>query len=61
MKFYDGKRVFITGGSSGIGKAAAIMAARAGASVVVAARHQGRLDDAVAEMKRAGPSNRVYG
>ena len=51
MRFYDGKKIFITGGSSGIGKAAAVMLAKAGASVMVAARNQDRLDATVDEMQ----------
>jgi NAD(P)-dependent dehydrogenase (short-subunit alcohol dehydrogenase family) len=39
MKRFKNKKVFITGGSSGIGKAAAILAARHGASVFIAARN----------------------
>ncbi len=53
MRWYRGKRVFITGGSSGIGKAAAIQLARWGASVAICARNQERLDAALKEIKAA--------
>lgn len=61
MRFYDGKKVFITGGSSGIGKAAAVMLAEAGASVMVAARNQERLDATVDEMRAAGGTGQIFG
>jgi len=51
MDFYRGKSVYITGGSSGIGLAAAKLAAAAGANVAISARGQERLDAALAEMK----------
>lgn len=39
--------VFVTGASSGIGRATAVAAGKAGADVIVAARRSGRLDDLV--------------
>lgn len=56
MSFYRGKKLFITGGSSGIGKATALSAVRAGASVYIAARRQSVLDEAVAELEAARTS-----
>lgn len=53
MSYYAGKKVLITGGSSGIGKAAAIQAAREGASVAILARRQSVLDEAIAEIRAA--------
>jgi 3-dehydrosphinganine reductase len=53
MSFYSGKKVFITGGSSGIGKAAALKLAAAGADVWIAARGEGRLKEALVEMESA--------
>lgn len=61
MKWYDGKKVFITGGSSGIGLAAAEALVGWGADVMIGARGQGRLDEAVAvlEVHRTGPGQRI--
>ena len=53
MDFYRGKRVFITGGSSGIGLATATMLARAGADVAIAARGEARLASAAKEIRAA--------
>lgn len=49
-KDLKGKHVVITGGSSGIGKAAAVEAARLGAHVSVIGRDVGKLTAAVAEI-----------
>jgi NAD(P)-dependent dehydrogenase (short-subunit alcohol dehydrogenase family) len=46
--------VFVTGASSGIGRAAAIRFAAEGASVAVGARRRQRLDELVAEIEAAG-------
>jgi len=46
-----GRRVVITGGSSGIGLATAHLAASKGATVILIARKQAELDAAVAEVK----------
>jgi 3-dehydrosphinganine reductase len=53
MGIYDGKRVFITGGSCGIGLAAALRLVRAGAHVAIAARGKERREQALAEMRAA--------
>ena len=55
----DGKTALITGASSGIGRAAAVALAEAGAYVTVAARRAGALDQLVAELQDAGHSARV--
>ncbi|GGQ52317.1 SDR family oxidoreductase [Couchioplanes azureus] len=49
-----GKTVLVTGGSTGIGRATAILLASAGAQVVIVGRHQRELDDAVHDIERAG-------
>jgi len=48
-----GKTAIITGGSDGIGKAAALSMAKEGANVVIVARRQEVLDQAVQEIKTA--------
>ena len=53
MDFYRGKRVLITGGSSGIGLATAIGLARRGADVAIAARDEARLASAAEEIRKA--------
>lgn len=49
-----GKRILITGASSGIGRALAFEASRRGASVLANGRNQERLNEAVAEARSAG-------
>jgi NAD(P)-dependent dehydrogenase (short-subunit alcohol dehydrogenase family) len=49
-----GKTAIITGASSGIGKAASLLFARAGARLVLAARGQTALDALVAEIQEQG-------
>jgi NAD(P)-dependent dehydrogenase (short-subunit alcohol dehydrogenase family) len=48
-----GKRILVTGASSGIGRACAILAGRLGASVILVARDEKRLDDTLAQMSGA--------
>ena len=55
-----GKRILVTGASSGIGEAGAIKLAREGATVVVAARRQELLDDVVARITDAGGDVRAH-
>lgn len=50
----DGKIALITGGSSGIGRAAAKMLAGAGATVVITARTQKELDQTAREIRDSG-------
>lgn len=49
----QGKAAFITGGSMGIGKAAALELAREGVNVAIAARRQAILDEAATELRAA--------
>lgn len=50
----EGRSVIVTGGSKGIGRGIARVFARAGVKLTIAARHQGDIDDAVAEMNKIG-------
>jgi len=54
MAGLQGKTVVITGASSGIGRSAAIAFARQGANLVLAARHEHRLNEAAAQVEKAG-------
>jgi NAD(P)-dependent dehydrogenase (short-subunit alcohol dehydrogenase family) len=54
MDSFAGKVALVTGGSSGIGKAAAIAFARSGANVVIAARGEQRGTQTVDEITAAG-------
>jgi NAD(P)-dependent dehydrogenase (short-subunit alcohol dehydrogenase family) len=49
----NGKRIVILGGSSGIGRAVAEEAAKAGARVVIASSNQARVTEALARLKNA--------
>ena len=46
----EGKTILVTGASSGIGKATAILCAEMGATVFVSGRNAARLDDTLAQM-----------
>lgn len=50
----DGKIAIVTGASSGIGRAAALLFAAAGARLVLGARRRGPLEEVVAEIGDAG-------
>ena len=52
MRHFTGKKVFITGGSSGIGLAAAQQLVEAGAHVAIAARGETRLNEALDDLRR---------
>jgi NAD(P)-dependent dehydrogenase (short-subunit alcohol dehydrogenase family) len=55
----NNKVALVTGASSGIGRAAAISLANAGASVVVAARRTGQLEELAQEISDAGGASSV--
>ncbi len=55
----DGKTVVVTGGNSGIGKAAAVALARAGARVVITARSHERGTAAVTDIRASSGSSGV--
>ena len=50
----NGKVVVVTGGSSGIGEATALMMARAGARVAIVARDEAKLAETVREITEEG-------
>jgi len=61
MKNYDdyrpqlsGKRVLITGGTTGIGRATALLLASQGARVMIFGRHQQELDDTLSDARENG-------
>ena len=51
---FSGRVAVVTGASQGIGRACAVRLAKAGATVVVAARNQQKLDEVVQEISAAG-------
>ena len=55
-----GKVVVVTGGSSGIGHATAIMMGRAGARVAIVARDENKLADAVREIEEEGGEVKAF-
>jgi NAD(P)-dependent dehydrogenase (short-subunit alcohol dehydrogenase family) len=54
MRILDGRVALITGGNSGIGRAASISFARAGARVIIAARREREGEEVIDEITTAG-------
>lgn len=50
----QGKKILVTGASSGIGRATAVLCSKMGASVVLTARNEQRLQDTISQMKGDG-------
>ena len=50
----EGKTIFITGASSGIGRSAAIECSKAGATVIVTARNEQRLAETLSMLELKG-------
>lgn len=61
MGYFSDKLVFLTGGSSGIGLATARKLAAEGCQIVIFARNQARLDEAVGEIKACQPAGLQQG
>jgi NADP-dependent 3-hydroxy acid dehydrogenase YdfG len=55
-----GKGVVVTGGTTGLGRAIAMLLVARGANVLIFGRHQKELDAAIADIKRVGGGS-VYG
>ena len=53
----EGKRILVTGASSGIGKAIAIECAKMGASVVLSGRNLERLEATLSKLKALDSAN----
>ena len=62
MEWYNGNKVFITGGSSGIGKATAEHLVRWGADVCIASQGIERLNEAAEEIRRHAirPDQKIF-
>ncbi|OIP40361.1 MAG: hypothetical protein AUK47_08625 [Deltaproteobacteria bacterium CG2_30_63_29] len=61
MSWFQGKKVFISGGSAGIGRATAELLAKQGASVFIIARGEERLKETVAALVALGAEGQVFG
>ncbi|KGQ13083.1 putative oxidoreductase yxbG [Beauveria bassiana D1-5] len=60
MKLLDGKVAVITGASTGIGRAVAILFAHHGASLILNARSRTPLDELAVQLRSAGSDARVF-
>ncbi|GLW93813.1 SDR family oxidoreductase [Actinokineospora globicatena] len=59
-KSLQGKRIVVTGASSGIGRATALAVGARGATVLLVARRQAELDDVRSEIEQAGGTASVH-
>ncbi|WP_000841171.1 SDR family NAD(P)-dependent oxidoreductase, partial [Leptospira interrogans] len=57
---FEGRNVFIIGGSAGIGKGLALEFAKQGANVVIAARNKKALETTVTELRTIGFKNAIF-
>lgn len=57
----DGKRILVTGGTTGIGSAIVALLVQKGARVLTFGRHQGELDDALAHARFGNALGDVFG
>jgi NAD(P)-dependent dehydrogenase (short-subunit alcohol dehydrogenase family) len=51
---FEGRKLIVVGGSSGMGKATAASVIAGGGSTVIIGRDQGRVDETVAELGKQG-------
>ena len=61
MTNLQGRIALVTGASQGIGRACALVLAQAGVTVALAARNEGKLAEAVAEIEAAGGQAAAFG
>ncbi|HEX4064444.1 MAG TPA: 3-oxoacyl-[acyl-carrier-protein] reductase [Acidobacteriaceae bacterium] len=60
MSSLQGKTALVTGASQGIGRACAVVLAKAGVRVALAARNEGKLNEVAAEIAAAGGAAAVF-